>query len=214
MRIQTTASLRHQQHLSQQRRSVLYISQEPVSSPSPSPQETVLPTNHHQHHQDADESDTHNHQVLLESPRHKMIKSQTLSSASTPLAVMRIGLALLVFWLVILTLFMLSHILHDSVASPSRLQARNSINGLSLETSLQFPFPANGSAFIGSKAPESLTYYRTCCWDRARRFFYCDGGAFSTVWDQANQSVVFHPVMGSPLTLSDLHGGECTLICK
>lgn len=120
---------------------------------------------------------------------------------------MRIGLALVVFWLVILTLFMLSHILHDSASGggsrEKRLLLQNKV--------IPFTFPTNGSVSISFQLPSTICQYHTCCWDRTHRFLYCDG-AFATVWDQNQQTMTFQPMAGSPIIMSDLQGGECTLL--
>lgn len=190
MRVQTTASARHQQHLSRQRRSVLYISDEPVmGSVVDEEREPLQPPQTQEN--------------ILDSPRHILVAAAASSKSALPGWAVRIGLALLVFWLLVLTLFMLSHILHDAGGRAGKGAAAAE------QQVLQFPFPLNGSASLDLK----IQQHRICCWDRARRFLYCEG-TFATIWDQVGHSMTFHPVAGSPIALSDLHGGECVLSCK
>lgn len=213
LRLQTSPSARHQQHLSQQRRSVLYISEQPATS-IPMPAED----SGHVHHSNTSDggSGPETADALLESPRHKplVFKHKVAVASGVPPLVLRIGLAILVFWLVILTLFMLSHILHDTNGSGERPASRTtSSSSSSLDNvMIRFTFPSNGSVSV-TGVPAAAQHYQTCCWDRAHRYLYCDG-LFATVWDQANQSLVFHPIAGSPILFSDLQGAQCTLICR
>lgn len=189
MRLQTTASSRHQSHLSQQRRSVLYISeQQPMVAGAthhqtpPSPPEELIGT-----------------ETLLESPR---VKVRMGGSGGTPVMVLRIGLALLVFWLVILTVFTLSHILHDGPESGvNRLSTRSGEH--------PFVFPNASAGAVSVPHATKMANYRVCCWDKTHRFLTCDGsGLFNARWDQSEYRLVFHDI------IDEFQGGSCTLIYK
>lgn len=192
MRLQTTASSRHQAHLSQQRRSVLYISEHnPTAGTHRSPPSML-----------EEEEEVHGTQTLLESPRVKMrVGGSGTGGGSAPAMVLRIGLALLVFWLVILTVFTLSHILHDGPEGAKQFR--------SAPGTYPFVFPNASTGAVSLPVAAKLIQYRVCCWDKAQRFLSCDGsGLFNTQWDQTERRLMFHNIV------DEFQGASCTLICK
>lgn len=189
MRLQTTASSRHQAHLSQQRRSVLYISEQQPMAGTHRPPPSML---------GEEEEEVHGTETLLESPRVKM---RVGGGGGAPVMVLRIGLALLVFWLVILTVFTLSHVLHDGPEGAKQL--RNAPG------TYPFVFPNASTGAVSLPLAAKLTQYRVCCWEKAQRFLSCDGsGFFNTQWDQTERRLMFHNIV------DEFQGASCTLICK
>lgn len=152
-----------------QRRSVLYIS-EPV------PQLPNVGAGIHN-------KDPESLAPTPESPRTKTPIPPRAASM-----VLWLGGALFVFWLVILTLFFMFHILHTN---PTTLRKSNVF---------KFVLPANLSYFIAGL--QGVSEYHICCWHPTDGTLHCN--LMGVIWDATNKQILFGPAH------THLIGGQCT----
>lgn len=145
-----------------QRRSVLYISEPVPQLPHAKDPESLIPA------------------AAPESPR-------THSKAPASM-VLWMGGALFVFWLVILTLFFMFHMMHTN---PTPLRKSNVF---------KFVLPANLSYFIAGL--QGVSEYHICCWHPTDGTLHCN--LMGVIWDSTNKQILFGPAH------THLIGGQCT----
>jgi hypothetical protein len=186
------------------RRSVLYISEQPVLQHEREVEHTLPPLQDEEHGgSSASSKESPRFHLLPPDPHGSGLKRGSVGSGSSQLLLKRIGFALLVFWLAVLTLFVISHLIHEGrpALRRSAIEEQHSVEFAyrQIET-IPIPLP---------KGSGSIHQYRTCCWDGAHQHLYCDNSIFGVVWDQVNQSIQLKPFRAAESAIP-LEGLQCT----
>lgn len=140
----------------------------------------------------------HISQPLIESPREEPLLSTTHNNGGGGGGKRQLGLwiasSVMVFWIVLVTLFFISHVATSSRSqkiSFSMLPEQLSFN-VSLE---RFPWVT------------SISWHRTCCWNKENH--YCDGSGFFSVHIE-KKSLIVHVLQPDVVAgaFCTFHGGS------